>query len=90
MENEQQDYAAIKSQLPGPLKILDPHDPLCELIRAAHVIYSDRNVRCVWMPPKPTLKAFNEGPPPAPFDKPGELKVDETGAFRFVPQDSRE
>jgi predicted nucleotidyltransferase len=51
--NEETDYEDIKSKLPGPLKILHHDSTLVtgEMLRAARVVYSDRNVRCVWLPP---------------------------------------
>jgi hypothetical protein len=51
--NNEEDFAAIKAKLPGPLKILEPQDPWCARIVAAEVVYQDRNVRCVWLEPKP-------------------------------------
>jgi len=66
MENEDQDYATVKDRLPGPLKILEPHDPLCEAIRTGRVIHVDRRVRCVWMPPKPLPKREASDDPAEP------------------------
>jgi predicted nucleotidyltransferase len=53
VHNEETDYQDIKSKLPGPLKILHPDSTLVTgaMLRAAPVVYLDRNVRCVWLPP---------------------------------------
>jgi predicted nucleotidyltransferase len=45
--NEETDYAALKSVLPGPLK-LAPY----ELIARGSIVHWDRNVYCLWLPPK--------------------------------------
>ena len=51
--NNEQDFAAIKAKLPGPLKILERWDAVwCQRVVAAPVIHQDRNVRCVSLPPK--------------------------------------
>lgn len=55
--NNREKFAAIKPKLPGPLKILEQADPWCQRVVAAKVVHQDRNVRCVWLPPKPS----NEG-----------------------------
>ena len=51
--NNQEDFAAIKSKLPGPLKILPKQDLWWEHVVAAEMVYQDHNVCCVWLPPKP-------------------------------------
>jgi predicted nucleotidyltransferase len=51
--NNEQDFAAIKPKLPGPLAIHPEQDPWWAPAVAAEVVYQDRNVRCVWLPPKP-------------------------------------
>lgn len=50
--NEETDYEDVKSKLPGPLKILHEDSTLVtgEMLRAARLVHSDRNVRCVWLP----------------------------------------
>jgi predicted nucleotidyltransferase len=53
MFNEEEDYATIKRKLPGPLKILERDDPWHKRVVASEVVHQDRNVRCVWLPPKP-------------------------------------
>lgn len=60
VQNEEEDYASIKSTLPGPLKILAPDDPLCRKIEIGALVHVDRNVRCVWLPPKPTSSPNSE------------------------------
>ena len=52
-ENNQEDFASINAKLPGRLQILEMNDPLKEKIFAASVIYQDRSVQCVLLPPKP-------------------------------------
>jgi hypothetical protein len=49
----QDDFKAIKQKLPGPLKILEQHDPFWMRVVATEIVYQDRNVRCVRLPPKP-------------------------------------
>ena len=51
--NNEEDFAAIKPKLPGPLKILEQADAWYQRVVAADVVHQDRNVRCVWLPPKP-------------------------------------
>ena len=52
-------YAELRPLLPGPLGengsgLLDPmDDDMVRLVLAGRLILSDRNVRCVWLPPKP-------------------------------------
>jgi predicted nucleotidyltransferase len=50
-ENEEW-FKTINSKLPGPIQILERMDPLADSIMAAHVVYEDRTVRCVWLKPK--------------------------------------
>jgi hypothetical protein len=45
-------FATINGKLSGPLQILEGADPLHYTIEAASVIYEDRNVKCVVLPPK--------------------------------------
>jgi hypothetical protein len=52
-ENTDGDFASLKGRLNCRLEILEQRDPLAEQIRAARVTHRDRNVRCVWLPPKP-------------------------------------
>ena len=55
--NNEDHFKAIDALLPGTLKILPTTDSITELVRKAalHPVYQDRNVICVWMPPKPPL-----------------------------------
>jgi predicted nucleotidyltransferase len=55
VRNQETDFRSLKSKLPGPLKILDPRDTkYVDLITNGPVIHSNRNVLCVWLPPKPS------------------------------------
>jgi predicted nucleotidyltransferase len=45
--NEAADYAALKSVLPGPLK-LAPYT----VIARGSIVHWDRNVYCLWLPPE--------------------------------------
>ncbi|WP_299508577.1 nucleotidyltransferase domain-containing protein [uncultured Roseobacter sp.] len=58
-ENEDE-FACINSALPGPLRILENNDPLADTIVAKSEcpVYQDRNVVCVWMPPKSELAGW--------------------------------
>ena len=47
-----EDFASLKAKLPGPLKILDNNAPIVPSIMKAEVVYQDRNVVCVLLPPK--------------------------------------
>jgi predicted nucleotidyltransferase len=51
-KNNEQDFADINAKLPGRLQILEDNDPLNFKIRAAAVVYEDRQVKCVHLPPK--------------------------------------
>jgi predicted nucleotidyltransferase len=51
-DNNDKGFAAIKDKLPGPLKVLEREDPWHARVFAARVVYQDRNVRCMWLPPK--------------------------------------
>jgi hypothetical protein len=50
--NQREKFATIKAKLPGPLKVLERNDPWWQRIVTAETVYQDRNVRCVWLPPK--------------------------------------
>ena len=54
LANNEEEFASINSLLPGTLKILENDDPIvAKLIHAAkNPVYRDRNVVCVWLPPK--------------------------------------
>ena len=56
-QNEE-NFASINSRLPGPLNILELKDPVADKVRAAAVapFYVDRNVICVWLPPKKSVR----------------------------------
>ena len=45
-----EDFATIKALLPGPLKILEPNDPIGQLVAAGPVVHRDRNIVCVLRP----------------------------------------
>ena len=48
-------FASINASLPGPLAILELDDPFTQQVIAAatNAFHRDRNVNCVWLPPKP-------------------------------------
>ena len=51
--NNEDDFAAIKPRLPGPLKVLESGDqPWTTRVVGADMVYQDRNVRCMWLPPR--------------------------------------
>lgn len=54
MRENAEDFATIKSKLPGPLNILESNEPVADKVRAVATspFYQDRNVICVWLPPK--------------------------------------
>ena len=47
-------FAAINALLPGPLKVLECNDPVANRVieAAAKPVHRDRNVICVYLPPK--------------------------------------
>ena len=47
-----EDFASLKARLPGPLKILDDNAPIVPSVINGEVVYRDRNVVCVSLPPK--------------------------------------
>ncbi len=47
-------FASINARLPGPLRILENNDLLADRIVKGEPIHRDRNVACIWMPPKPS------------------------------------
>jgi predicted nucleotidyltransferase len=51
MENNANDFANINAKLPGKLHVLPPNDPVKDKVRFGPVVYTDRNVRCVLLPP---------------------------------------
>ena len=51
-ENNWDLFEKIGARLPGKLEVLEFGDPLRSQIFAAPVVYRDRNVICVMMPPK--------------------------------------
>lgn len=51
--NNETDFQEINTQLPGRLQILEMNDPLRIKIMSAPVVHQERNVRCVFLPPKP-------------------------------------
>ena len=50
------DCASLRKLLPGPIKWLEQHAPLRLEVEQGKVVHRDRNVVCVWMPPKPTTE----------------------------------
>ena len=52
-EQNETDFATLKAQLPGPLKIhREIKDGVDDKIRSGKLILAVRKVRCVWTPPK--------------------------------------
>jgi predicted nucleotidyltransferase len=45
-------FKAVNNRLPGPLQRLEEADPLRYTIEFGPVIYEDRNVKCIVLPPK--------------------------------------
>jgi hypothetical protein len=48
------DWALLRAMLPGPLCWLEQHAPMVPGVGQGKVVYCDRNVKCVWLPPKPS------------------------------------
>jgi predicted nucleotidyltransferase len=51
--NNQDEFAGVNAKLPGPLHITEERHPITTKVRSAPVVYQDRSVRCVLLPPKP-------------------------------------
>jgi predicted nucleotidyltransferase len=47
-----EDFASLRAQLPGKLKVLEAHAPLVPSVLEGKAIYRDGNVVCVLLPPK--------------------------------------
>lgn len=45
-------FADIDAKLPGCLHVLPPGDSVKDQVVSANIVYQDRNVRCVLLPPK--------------------------------------
>lgn len=52
-QNCVEDFASLRRVLPGPIKWLEQHAPLRPEVEQGKVVHRDRNVVCVWLPPKP-------------------------------------
>jgi predicted nucleotidyltransferase len=52
-QNCVEDFASLRTVLPGPLKWLEQHAPLRPEVEQGKVVHRDRNVVCVWVQPKP-------------------------------------
>lgn len=55
-QNCVEDFASLRSMLPGPIKWLEQHAPLRPEVERGKVVHRDRNVVCVWLPPKPSSR----------------------------------
>ena len=51
-ELNEEKFASVNALLHGPLRILENNDPVADMVIATEPIYRDRNVLCVWLPPK--------------------------------------
>lgn len=52
-DNNQDDFKQINGQLGANVQVLERNAPLRPDVLNGPVVYRDRNVRCVWLPPKP-------------------------------------
>jgi Nucleotidyltransferase domain len=52
-QNSVVDFASLRKALPGPIKWLEQHAPFRSQVEQGKVVHQDRNVACVWLPPKP-------------------------------------
>ena len=52
-QNCVEDFYSLRKELPGPVKWLEQHAPLCSEIEQGKVVHRDRNVVCVRLPAKP-------------------------------------
>ncbi len=50
-KNNQQDFTTISNQLGAKIEVLERNSPIRSKIVGALVVYQDRNVLCVWLPP---------------------------------------
>jgi predicted nucleotidyltransferase len=51
--NNQDDFKSISDQLGARVEILERNSPIRSKVISAPVVYQDRNVRCIWLPPHP-------------------------------------
>jgi predicted nucleotidyltransferase len=51
-KNDNESFATINTKLGCRLEVLEHNDPLRSKVFAASVVHQDRNVRCVFLPPK--------------------------------------
>ena len=49
-------FNSLQKALPGQIKWLEQHAPLRPEVENGKVVHRDRNVVCVWLPPKPLQK----------------------------------
>jgi hypothetical protein len=56
---QEQEFPDLNASLPGRLQILEDNDPVADAVRAAALspLAKDRNVTCVWLPPKPSIRS---------------------------------
>ncbi len=52
-QNNHDDFQAISTQVGARIEILERNSPIRSKVIGAEVVFQDRNVRCVWLPPFP-------------------------------------
>ena len=52
-DNNQDEFKQINAQLGANVQVLERNAPLRPEVLKGPVVLQDRNVRCVWLPPKP-------------------------------------
>lgn len=51
-ENCVENFNSLRQALPGPIKWLEQHAPLRAQVEQGKVVHRERNVVCIWLPPK--------------------------------------
>jgi predicted nucleotidyltransferase len=52
-QNNQDDFKTISQRVGARIEVLERNSPIRSKVVGADVVYQDRNVRCVWLPPFP-------------------------------------
>jgi predicted nucleotidyltransferase len=52
-QNNQDEFKTIRQQVGARIEVLERNSPIRSKVIGAGVVYQERNVRCVWLPPFP-------------------------------------
>lgn len=51
-QQNSENFNSLQQVLPGPIKWLEGYAPLSAQVEQGKVVHHDRNVVCIWLPPK--------------------------------------